>query len=70
MLESFTKWINKNQNIIVTDESISGQLCRVFEHFKDSLLKSGYFKNISLESNVDEEYIKKLSIRILNFFRL
>lgn len=62
MLDSFTKWINKNQNIIVTDESISGQLCRVFEHIKDSLLKNGYFKNISLESNVDEEYIKKLSI--------
>lgn len=62
MFDNFTKWINKNQNIIVTDESINGQLCRVFEHIKDSLLKSGYFKNISLESNVDEEYIKKLSI--------
>ena len=60
MLKNFLKIINKEQDVIMTNESNMGRICRVMNHLKKNFSDLGFKKNIYFEYEMDEIYSMKL----------
>ncbi|MBQ8892205.1 MAG: hypothetical protein IJ068_05060 [Bacilli bacterium] len=57
MCEEVTKYINFNQHILTSHESITGEKIHAFEIFKNILIKNGFKKCIWLNSYLNNEHL-------------
>ena len=60
MLNEFSKVVNRDQNIIMTQESAKGKICRIMSNLQTILRNNGFINDIRFEDNIDNEYIKSL----------
>lgn len=59
MFHNFGKKINKKQNVIMTNESYMGSICKVMNHLKNNLNILNFQKKICFEHEIEDSYNKK-----------
>ena len=60
MVGAFAEYVDINQNILTTSESVIGFKCHTFDILKNELLYFGFNADIRTEMNIDSEYKKLL----------
>ena len=61
MLKELSKYLLKNQALIVTEESRMGRVCHMMDHIKKVMRENNYDNDILFEYEINHEYIKKLT---------
>lgn len=60
MINEILKFINKDQNILTTHESVRGRVVHVLEKMRNAVTKQGFTGDVRSEYEINEEYLDSL----------
>jgi len=61
LISEFSKVVDKNQNILVTNETPMGKKYQVMRHLQDGLMEHNFNADIRFEDEIDDAYLEKIT---------